>query len=90
MGECDGVAVFTSRALLPKVLVSIKKCPNIKKIIYFSEIHTFSETAEEASPEIKQSFKDDGRELYSFRTLQDFGNDSERLFFYIFNFIFLF
>ena len=78
MGECDGVAVFTSRALLPKVLVSIKKCPDIKKIIYFSEMHTLRETAEEASSEIKQSFKDDDRELYSFGTLQDLGNDFER------------
>ena len=78
MGECDGVAVFTSRALLPKVLVSIKKCPDIKKIIYFSEMHTLRETAEEASSELKQSFKDDDRELYSFGTLQDLGNDFER------------
>lgn len=32
MGECDGVMVFTSRGLLPKVLTSIKDCPNIKKV----------------------------------------------------------
>lgn len=78
MGECDGVLVFTSRALLPKVLVSIKKWPAIKKVIYFSEIHTMRETAEGASAEIKQEFKDDGRELYSFKNLQDLGNDFER------------
>lgn len=81
MGECDGVAVFTSRALLPKVLTSIKKCPNIKKIIYFSEMHTMSETADETSEEIKKAFKDDGRDLYYFQSLQDIGNDFQRLFF---------
>lgn len=78
MGECDGVAVFTSRALLPKVLTSIKKCPNIKKIIYFSDMHTMRENAEQASDEIKQAFKDDGRDLYSFQSLQDIGNDFQQ------------
>lgn len=76
MQECDGVMVFTSRGLLPKVRAAIKDCPAIKKIVYFSEIHTMPEGAEKASEEIEQAFKRDERELYSFNAILEFGENS--------------
>lgn len=78
MDECDGELVFTSRALLPKVLASIKKCPRIKKVVYFSELHTLAENAEEATDKIKQDFKNDGRELYSFNALRGLGDSQSK------------
>ena len=74
MEECDAVLILTSRGLLPKVLKSIKNCPNMKKIVYFSELHTDEEDSTEASDEIKAAFERDGRELYSFGTLEKYGD----------------
>lgn len=79
MNECDGVLVFTSRTLLPKVLTSIKDCPQIKNIVYFSELHSLVETSVEASDEIKQAFEEDGRALYSFDALLNLGDSNSKM-----------
>uniref|UniRef100_A0A914H0L8 long-chain-fatty-acid--CoA ligase n=1 Tax=Globodera rostochiensis TaxID=31243 RepID=A0A914H0L8_GLORO len=78
MGECDAVLMFTSRSLLPKALSSINNCPQLKRIVYFSEQHTLAEIADEATDEIKEAFNNDGRELYTFNALRALGHSQTK------------
>ena len=78
MKECDAVAVFTSRGLLPNVLKSIRECPEIKTIIYFSEMHALEENCALVSDELKEQFAADGRTLYSFDTLLELGGSTDQ------------
>lgn len=78
MKECDAVAVFTSRGLLPNVLKSIRECPEIKTIIYFSEMHALEENCALVSDELKEQFATDGRTLYSFDTLLELGGSTDQ------------
>uniref|UniRef100_A0A183C491 long-chain-fatty-acid--CoA ligase n=1 Tax=Globodera pallida TaxID=36090 RepID=A0A183C491_GLOPA len=78
MGECDAVLMFTSRSLLPKALSSINNCPQLKRVVYFSQQHTLAEIADEATDEIKQAFNNDGRELYTFNALRALGHSQTK------------
>uniref|UniRef100_A0A914H486 long-chain-fatty-acid--CoA ligase n=1 Tax=Globodera rostochiensis TaxID=31243 RepID=A0A914H486_GLORO len=78
MSECDAVVMFTSRSLLPKALSSINNCPQLKRIVYFSEQHTLAEIADEATDEIKEAFNNDGRELYTFNALRALGHSQTK------------
>ncbi|KAL3125352.1 hypothetical protein niasHT_000942 [Heterodera trifolii] len=79
LAECDAVLAFTSRPLLSKVFASIKDCPQLKRVVYFSELHALAEVAENAPDAIKGAFKSIGRELYSFNALKALGHSQEKL-----------
>ncbi|KAL3112722.1 hypothetical protein niasHT_019696 [Heterodera trifolii] len=79
LAECDAVLAFTSRPLLSKVFASIKDCPQLKRVVYFSEQHELAEVAEEAPDAIKGAFTSIGRELYSFNALKALGHSQAKL-----------
>ena len=77
MGECDAIAVFTTRGLLSKVLAAIKDCPEIKDVIFYSDLHEKSDVKNQASEKILKEFKENGRNLYSFDSLLKMGDTEE-------------
>ncbi|KAL3076624.1 hypothetical protein niasHS_011765 [Heterodera schachtii] len=66
--------------LLPwPMFASIKDCPQLKRVVYFSEQHALAEVAEKAPDAIKGAFKSIGRELYSFNALKALGHSQAKL-----------
>ncbi|KAI1725442.1 AMP-binding enzyme domain-containing protein [Ditylenchus destructor] len=77
MKECDAVAVFAARNLLPNIINAIKDCPTIKDVIYFSELHQKPGESKVALEEIEQSFNSHGRHLHSFDSVMEMGTNGD-------------
>lgn len=75
MEECDAIIVFTTRGLLSKVSTAIKGCPNIKNVVYYSDLHEKADVINQASEKIEKEFKQNEKNLYSFDSLLELGDN---------------
>lgn len=80
LGECDAVAIFTARSLLSKVALAIKDCPEIKNVVYFSELHEKPGTRNEAGEALNEEFKNSNRNLYPFEAIVQMGDTDGTVF----------
>lgn len=79
LGECDAVAIITTKNLLETLASIIKSCSSIKTIIYFPELHHYSDADKNATVFESESITNTGCKLVSFETLLNMGLESCKL-----------